>query len=554
VHRALGVLLALLLLPAAAHAENSATIYTDPGMPLGDDAPYHSTDVTTYTRSLVDGDHVALGVRHPGRSAWAAVFAAPPGVPLAPGNYMNTRRADFADGHPGMDFDFGSTGCNRSFGDFELRDLVRRADGSVRRLWVVFDWHCENRSAVWGEIRVGMPEATTNPTIVRWHELDAWTPPTPVTVRYEGAAPLASASVTGPHAGDFKVDDGGCRATPCDVKVSFAPSPGARSATLRLTDAAGAVHDVALAGFLHGGTTRWLTQEAGVEQPYDYTPPNHDFTGFATYPTGMSVYGTPKSGGGQTYVGDFFPGQTLELGRTYQAGHNGRDPAPNMHVAGICPGEESGGTFRFDEFTLTAEDGLRTYDVTWEQMCQTGEARHVGASGRWRYRSGDTAPMPDWLTPGPRPGLGPMPPEDAAPAPSPPAPAPGPPAAPQPLTPAAAREAATACARSGFRRLAGTARADRLRGGNRADRLLGLGGADRLLGRGGSDCLHGGLGNDRLDGGAGTDTLFGGPGNDLLTGGTGMDVLDCGAGRRDRALAGPGDRTRACERVVRVRR
>ena len=100
------------------------------------------------------------------------------------------------------------------------------------------------------------------PTVVRWPEQDAWQTATRVPVRYDGAAPLTGVSLTGAHPGDFTADDGGCRATTCTVHVKFEPTAaGSRTATLRLTDAAGGVHDVALEGFRHGGVSRVEIQD-----------------------------------------------------------------------------------------------------------------------------------------------------------------------------------------------------------------------------------------------------------------------------------------------------
>ena len=93
------------------------------------------------------------------------------------------------------------------------------------------------------------------------------------------------------------------------------------------------------------------------------------------------------------------------------------------------------------------------------------------------------------------------------------------------------------------------------------DRLIGTAGSDRLLGRAGRDHLDGRAGADCLDGGAGRDTVKGGPGHDKLIAGTGSDRVKardgsrdrifCGAGRRDLAIADPGDRVRGCEIVKR---
>ncbi len=62
---------------------------------------------------------------------------------------------------------------------------------------------------------------------------------------------------------------------------------GARTALLRLADAAGAVHDVVLEGFRHGGITRTLVEDVlrtdlQPERPsrtYIHDPPSSRFSG-----------------------------------------------------------------------------------------------------------------------------------------------------------------------------------------------------------------------------------------------------------------------------------
>ena len=67
------------------------------------------------------------------------VFAAP-SAPLAPGVYTGAQRAPFREpGRPGIDITGGGRGCNESSGSFELRELVRAADGSVERAWLIYE-------------------------------------------------------------------------------------------------------------------------------------------------------------------------------------------------------------------------------------------------------------------------------------------------------------------------------------------------------------------------------------------------------------------------------
>jgi len=108
--------------------------------------------------------------------------------------------------------------------------------------------------------------------------------------------------------------------------------------------------------------------------------------------------------------------------------------------------------------------------------------------------------------------------------------------------------------------LTGTRKADHLKGSDSGetinaragkDRVRALGGDDCVRGKGGADRLKGNQGDDKLSGGAGRDRLNGGPGRDILKSrGRGRDVVHCGPGK-DKAVVGPRDRVRGCEKVRR---
>lgn len=109
---------------------------------------------------------------------------------------------------------------------------MRRADGSVRRLWVVFQLHCEGKvPATWGEVRFGVGASATTPTVVRWPEQDSWQTATRVPVRFEGVTALVSAALAGAHADDFVADESAPRWAPrrradaCAIGVERADSP-----------------------------------------------------------------------------------------------------------------------------------------------------------------------------------------------------------------------------------------------------------------------------------------------------------------------------------------
>jgi Tol biopolymer transport system component len=105
--------------------------------------------------------------------------------------------------------------------------------------------------------------------------------------------------------------------------------------------------------------------------------------------------------------------------------------------------------------------------------------------------------------------------------------------------------------------ISGTGANENIDGGPLADVMAGFGGRDVIAGAKGRDTICGGKGKDKAVGGpgkdllvgeAGKDTLVSGGGNDRLIGGKGRDLFRPGKGR-DVCVAGPGDRTGACEKV-----
>jgi Ca2+-binding RTX toxin-like protein len=82
------------------------------------------------------------------------------------------------------------------------------------------------------------------------------------------------------------------------------------------------------------------------------------------------------------------------------------------------------------------------------------------------------------------------------------------------------------------------------------DDLRGTAGSDMMRGRGGDDRLHGDRGGDCMRGGKGDDEVRAGPGNDRVRARDGTpEFIRCGAGKKDRAIVGPNDTTRGCERL-----
>ena len=190
-------------------------------------------------------------------------FAAPAGQVLAPGVYDRAQRAPFREaGRPGIDIGGDGRGCNTIDGRFEVREFTLRSDGTLERLWIVYEQHCEGgTAATYGEIRLGFGGALA-PGILRWPLTDMGKGGGAVPVTYLPAeqSTVAGVSLAGDHPGDFSVrlDECSTRTVPaggsCQVWVRFTPTtPGTRTAVLRVTDSGGRTHESALQGFAYGG-------------------------------------------------------------------------------------------------------------------------------------------------------------------------------------------------------------------------------------------------------------------------------------------------------------
>jgi hypothetical protein len=490
-------------------------------------------------------------------------FAAPPGQALAPGVYDRAQRAPFREAtRPGIDISGDGRGCNEDSGRFEVKDIATAPDGSIQRLWIVYEQHCEGGvPALFGEVRLNEPDGDaqsfTAPAVVRWPvgNLGQAGMVVPVTVLATGATQFGAASVAGANPGDFplRLDDCGGHAlgagATCEVWVRFTPTaPGTRTAVLRIPDAAGRVHEVALNGFTYGGRTRLVMNSdsgdyIGGGRSYSYTP---ESSTIAAGGTRRGVSFGVRAPGSVYWDGSFSPadGDIIAPGRYTGAT---RDPfrgtGPGIEITGNGRGcNQIAGEFTVNEATFEQDGRLRTVSIDFEQHCEGGTP---ALRGTFEYRAGDTTPPAPWMD---------------QPPPNNPAPPTGPTQQQQssPTTQPTQRSGPAVPGKCGAKRfaslavLAGTAKADRLKGTAAGEILLGASGNDVLLARAGDDCLDGGKGRDALSGGAGADHLYGGAGNDRLDGGPGKDRLDCGPGR-DTATVTKGDRVRGCERVVHAR-
>ena len=547
------ILFALVLAPSALAAQaTSVVMLSDSGDYIGGGVPrwYHPGNAQV----TVGGSTGYLTVNVSGGNLgdyFSMDFAAPPGQALAPGTYVGAQRAPFREaGRPGIDIGGDGRGCNTIEGQFEVKAFDLNADGTLRRLWIVYEQHCEGgEAALFGEVRVGVdaPDgALVSPTILRWPATDVGRPgpAAPVTVVAAENLTIADASIGGTNAGDFleRVDECTGKSltagSTCQVYVRpTASGAGVREATLTIKDGAGRVHEVALQAFAYGGTTRWhMVSEQGdyigQGQTWDYSPADGDLIAAGGSRQYVS-FGV--NGADDTYWGASFrpaSGDIIAAGNSYST-----TSGAQLDVSGEgrgCGG--SVGSFTVNSAEFNDDGGLRAASVSFEQRCGAGAP---ALRGKLEYRAGDTTPLAPWMVASGGGGGAPSPfggqPQQSTVAPQ--GGGGAAPPAPQPEAPATAR--------CGTREylvslvISGTDRADRLRGLPRGDMLVAGPGNDRVYGFAGDDCMDGGPGNDRLSGGAGKDLVDGNRGNDLLGGGSGADVL-AGAGGRDRLIGGSG--------------
>ena len=183
--------------------------------------------------------------------------------------------------------------CSVEYGRFEIKDFALGADGVPNRVWVVFEYQCDEHTwPQFGEVRYNAPRPTGPRTPCR--RCSAGRPGTsagragdiPVTVRATAPVQLPGARITGADAAAFGIVSDGCAGRSlaaggsCQVVVRFAAgAPGARSATLEV----GPAHST-LQGFNYGGRTRLdITGQPGEGDPEPpvfgaFTPPDSRFS------------------------------------------------------------------------------------------------------------------------------------------------------------------------------------------------------------------------------------------------------------------------------------
>lgn len=89
--------------------------------------------------------------------SWLLFFGVSTSQSLGIGAYESAERWQFqSPGHPGMAVNGNARSCNTVSGRFEIKELVLGGDGSVQRLLLTFEQHCDGSvPALRGEVSFG---------------------------------------------------------------------------------------------------------------------------------------------------------------------------------------------------------------------------------------------------------------------------------------------------------------------------------------------------------------------------------------------------------------
>lgn len=391
----------LLLLPGIAHAATvtSVVAYSDPTDSVGKGKQWLFTPANSTIEMHTSGGGVSVQVTGAGNNGdFTMGFG---GTPIEKGVYP--------DG--GVYITGNGTACDENPGRMEVKDIARDGSGTIQRLWVVFEQHCQgDPNALWGEVRVAEPvpdePATTAPAIARWPPLEngGIGNAVPVTLLASGATHVSAVTVKGANPGDFHMSGDGCSGkslaggASCHVSVQFAPTtPGTRTATLDIVDSAGRHYTTALQGFSYGGTTKAVLHS----DPGDYIGGGGDASFTPAASEIVAQFFTRYVHFGVDYGdwnGWFAPpkGQVLAPG-TYE---NATRYPFNGDGAGLTvdsPGRGCNtvtGRFTITTISFDSHGALRTFGATFEQHC---DGAVPALHGEFDFRAGDTTTLAPWM-------------------------------------------------------------------------------------------------------------------------------------------------------------
>jgi hypothetical protein len=128
---------------------NTLTFVSDAGDYIGQGWTFLLEQPYASFTSTLDASHNHLSLRGVGSDGlstqdWTLDLAAPQGQQLKTGTFVNATRYPFqAPTVPGLSFSGDGRGCNLLSGQFTITDVVFGTDGTVQRLAVSFEQHCE---------------------------------------------------------------------------------------------------------------------------------------------------------------------------------------------------------------------------------------------------------------------------------------------------------------------------------------------------------------------------------------------------------------------------
>jgi hypothetical protein len=294
--------------------------------------------------------------------------------------------------------------CSSQTGNFEVRD-IRRDGPAITQAWITFQRYCDGDRPIWGEIRLGYPQASYGavPQVVRWPGVypGRTTSVTPVLVRPPSEAPLdvSGVSVVGPHAADFPIRENGCQgavdAAGCVVSLGFTPhGPGPRHGDLQVTTSSGTVV-VSLDGWGHVGVSEWVIdvdwEDPGRVDEHLQLPYSHTWGGPYEFNTNAWAEGGPELwhaffdlAGNET----FQPGQHY----TWNADSTGLRVSLSRDNMG-CEVDQA--TADVDDIAYAGpDDEIALLDLATDVHCRAGYGWTYHARVRFHDRDDQTAPGP----------------------------------------------------------------------------------------------------------------------------------------------------------------
>ncbi|MFL5780810.1 MAG: hypothetical protein ACJ760_05830 [Thermoleophilaceae bacterium] len=410
---AVAVIAVALLAPAAAEgAISSLALFSDSGDFLGGGAQQLFTNRDSKFAIGGTPHQVEIDVQGGAYGTdYHLKFAAPFNRRLRRGVY------DFAEGYspfhaerPHMEIFGGGHGCNEASGRFEVRDVAAARSGAIRRLWLVFEYHCEGAyPAAFGEVRIREGHRAAVPALVRWPVGDHGRLGTavPITLSASRALHPRSARLTGSGRRAFAIRLDDCRGKTvaaggsCQVWVRFRGQAGTHRAKLRVPVGRRS-YGAALQAFDWGGRTRVVLHSdkgdyIGNGGDYLYTPRNARIAAGGSrqhvnfYVTAANDY---------FWSANFSPadGDIFTSGKTYTGAARDafRGSSPGLEVDGPGTGCNTvKGHFTVADARYDAHGAMQHFGVRFVQHC---EGAKPALRGEFDWRAGDHTKSPPWMS------------------------------------------------------------------------------------------------------------------------------------------------------------